>query len=135
MMFVPAARLVAVSFFLSMIALPPPLAAQGPARQVPAHQSPARYVADVADLPLMPGLDEMKESRLVFDKPAGRIVETYASGAMTRYEVLAFYDSTLPQLGWRRDNSGGYLREGERLQLTLREAAGGVTVQFRLFPQ
>ncbi len=130
MLFVPAARVVAVLFLLTMIALPPPLAAQGPARQIP-----ARYVADVADLPLMPGLEEMKENRLVFDKPAGRIVESYAGGAMTRHDVLAFYDTTLPQLGWRRDSSGGYLRDGERLQLTLREAAGGVTVQFRLLPQ
>lgn len=120
-----SARSFAVLSFLICLGLSTPLAAQ----------DPARYVAGVDDLPLMPGLDEMKDSGLIFDKPGGRIVEAFAAGALTRREVLAFYDTTLPQLGWRRDRSGGYLREGERLQLTLTEAAGGVTVQFRLFPQ
>ena len=125
-----SARCFAVLSFVICLGLWTPLAAQDAARP-----ESARYVAGVADLPLMPGLDEMKESGLIFDKPGGRIVEAYAAGAVTRTSVLSFYDTTLPELGWRRDRSGGYLREGERLQLTLTEAAGGVTVQFRLFPQ
>ena len=100
-----------------------------------AAQQTSRYLADVPDLPLMPGLREMPDSGLVFDKPGGRIVEAYASGALNRREVMAFYAETLPQLGWRSEHGGSFLREGERLQLTLTESAGGVTVQFRLFPQ
>ncbi len=93
------------------------------------------FVGGVADLPLMPGLAEMPDRGLIFDKPGGRIVEAYAAGAVAPGAVASFYDTTLPQLGWQRDRSGGYLREGERLELTLTEAAGLVTVQFRLFPQ
>lgn len=92
------------------------------------------FVAGVADLPLMPGLAEMPDRGLIFDKPGGRIVEAYAAGTVTRDAVASFYDTTLPQLGWQRDG-GGYLREGERLELTLTEASGLVTVQFRVFPQ
>lgn len=100
-----------------------------------AAQETARYIAGVADLPLMPGLEEMKESGLIFDKPGGRIVEAYAAGRVTPGEIMAFYEQTLPELGWRSDRRGGYLREGERLQLTFTEAIDKVTVQFRLHPE
>ena len=50
---------------------------------------------------------------MVFDTPAGRIVEAVASGAVTRDEVLAFYAETLPQLGW--DEGGcGAVQAGRR---------------------
>lgn len=100
-----------------------------------AAQDSDGFVGGVADLPLMPGLAEMPDRGLIFDKPGGRIVEAYAAGAVAPDAVASFYDTTLPQLGWQRDQGGGYLREGERLELTLTEAAGLVTVQFRLFPQ
>ncbi len=117
--------LLAVSFALGWLVAP----------LAPAAQDGARYVAGVDDLPLMPGLEEMKESGLVFDKPSGRIVEAYAAGPVTSGEIMRFYEQTLPQLGWRSDRRGGYLREGERLQLTLTEASDKVTVQFRLHPE
>lgn len=93
------------------------------------------YVEGIPDLPLMPGLTALPESGLVFDKPAGRIVQVFAEGSMTMQSVTAFYDETLPQLGWQRDGAGAYLREGERLKLDLSQDARGVTVQFQLFPQ
>jgi hypothetical protein len=94
-----------------------------------------RYVAGIPDLPLMPGLQALPDSGLVFDKPSGRIVEAFAEGGMTLQSVVAFYDETLPQLGWQREASGAYLRDGERLKLDLSQDARGVTVHFRLFPQ
>jgi hypothetical protein len=83
----------------------------------------------------MPGLKELPESGLVFDKPGGRIVDAFAQGSMTPQSVIAFYDQTLPQLGWQREKLGAYLREGERLELDLGQDARGTTVHFRLFPQ
>ncbi len=93
------------------------------------------YLAGIPDLPLMPGLQEVPDSGLIFDKPEGRIVEAYAAGAATPQAVTAFYDETLPHLGWRREKPGAYLREGERLSLELARSAAGVTVLFRLSPQ
>lgn len=93
------------------------------------------YVAGIPDLPLMPGLKELPDSGLVFDKPGGRIVEAFAQGDVTAQAVIAFYDGALPQLGWRREAPGAYLREGERLKLDLSQDARGITVQFKLFPQ
>ena len=108
-----------------------PAVAQGSAGDSPGNA----YVAGIPDLPLMPGLQELPESGLVFDKPGGRIVEAFAQGSMTPQSVLAFYDQTLPQLGWQREKLGAYLREGERLELDLGQDARGTTVHFRLFPQ
>ena len=93
------------------------------------------FLTGIPDLPLMPGLQEVPDSGLVFDKPEGRIVEAYAVGDTTPQAVTAFYNETLPQLGWRREKSGAYLREGERLSLEFERATQGVTVLFRLFPQ
>jgi len=94
-----------------------------------------KYVEGIPDLPLMPGLSALPDSGLVFDKPGGRIVEAFAAGSATPQSIVTFYDETLPQLGWRREAPGAYLREGERLKLEVSQAAGKTTVHFRLFPQ
>ena len=98
-------------------------------------QAAGGYVEGIPDLPLMPGLTALPESGLVFDKPGGRIVEAFAEGKVTSQSVTAFYAETLPQLGWRREKPGAYLREGERLSFDLSQDAEIVTVHFRLFPQ
>lgn len=112
----------------AVVVLPGGLAAQ-------AGADAEDWVAGIPDLPLMPGLEPLPESGVVFDNPGGRIVEAFAAGKVAPQSVLAFYDETLPQLGWRRETSGAYLREGERLSLDISQDTGGVTVHFRLFPQ
>ncbi|RMD64712.1 MAG: hypothetical protein D6826_01780 [Alphaproteobacteria bacterium] len=93
------------------------------------------YVADIDDLPLMPGLAEVAGAGIVFDKPSGRIVETYAQGALARAEVAAFYAATLPQLGWRPRGGDVYTREGERLSLVFLGVDGDLVVRFTLEPE
>ncbi|MEO3427710.1 hypothetical protein AAFN88_02560 [Pelagibius sp. CAU 1746] len=122
-------RLLATLLALALLAPAAPLLAQG------SDGSGDGYVAGIPDLPLMPGLQSLPDSGLVFDKPGGRIVEAFAAGEVTAPAVHGFYDRTLPQLGWRREAAGAYLREGERLRLDLSEEAGRLTVQFRLSPQ
>ena len=93
------------------------------------------FIAGVEDLPLMPGLSEIADAGLVFDKPSGRIVEAFAEGAVSRQAVESFYDSTLPQLGWNPQPDRTFQREGERLLIKVREGAEGVTVEYRLSPE
>ncbi len=93
------------------------------------------FVAEVADLPLMPGLEEVEGAGVAFDKPAGRIVEAYARGDVTREAVLAFYRDTLPQLGWTEAGGGNFRREGERLALEFLEGDGPLTLRFTLKPE
>lgn len=99
---------------------------------------PARFVAGLEDLPLMPGLEAMRGTGVRFDTPQGRIVEAYATGPVTRGAIEAFYAETLPQLGWREAGAGVWLRDGEALKLEIVEPSGsrGQTpiVRFALSP-
>ena len=98
------------------------------------------FVAGVEDLPLMPGLAEVEGAATVFDAPQGRIVETFAAGAVSADDIRAFYGQTLPQLGWVAVDSAPsgpteFRREGERLTLEITAAASTTTVRFTLAPQ
>ena len=99
---------------------------------------PARFVAGLEDMPLMPGLSALQDAGLVFDTPRGRIVQVFATGPVTGAEILAFYTETLPQLGWRRAREGSWLRDGEALRLEIVEGTGkgdhGPIVRFALSP-
>lgn len=92
------------------------------------------FLAGSEDIPLMPGLVQGQDAGLQFDAPGGRIVESFAVGAVVRSAVLQFYDQTLPALGWRRLAVGRYGREGEVLMLDFFGADGGLTVRFTLAP-
>ena len=115
-------------FFLAVLLVPPATAADG-------------FVAGVDDLPLMPGLQGLPGDGTVFDAPGGRVVEAWAEGSTSRDAVLAFYGSTLPQLGWTPLEPGLYRREGEALRLEFpgngpggRRNPGRLYVRFYLSP-
>jgi len=92
------------------------------------------FLAEVGDVPLMDGLKAADEGGMVFDSPGGRIAEGYASGAVDRDAVLAFYRTTLPQLGWRPTGKASFGREGEMLNIDFLGRDGDLTVRFRLSP-
>jgi hypothetical protein len=102
---------------------------------VAAQQRSGGFVGGVEDLPLMPGLVEVAEARVIFDKPGGRIVEAFAVGRASAAAVREFYAQALPQLGWRRLNGGGYGREDEVLTLDIGAEGGEVTVRFSISPR
>ncbi len=120
----------AVTFLFAASAL----GAQGPAPAALAEEA-AAFLAGVADLPLMPGLAEVPDAGVVFDKPAGRIVEAYAEVAVSRAAVTAFYISTLPNLGWRTKAEALFQREGELLRLGFMGDDGALVVRFTLQPE
>ena len=93
-----------------------------------------RFFSAIADLPVMLGLVEVADARMVFDKPGGRIVRLAASGAVSREDVLQFYTRVLPRLGWTRAADGTFRREGERLSLKMKAGDGALTVHFSLSP-
>ncbi|MDA5194636.1 hypothetical protein [Govanella unica] len=97
-----------------------------------------RFLADMDDMPLAPGLTEIDGERLVFDKAEGRILRTAARGAVTSVAVREFYVKTLPSLGWlpvsERPDKLLSDREGERLEITL-EGSSPVVVRFALQPR
>ncbi len=99
-------------------------------------QGPDAFVGAIEDLPLMPGLIE-EEGGMVFDSARGRIVEAFATGPVSEAAVRAFYDETLPQLGWRPLGQGAFQRENEILMVEFPGGPGAappLTVGFRLMP-
>lgn len=100
-------------------------------------QEAGHFIKDIEDLPLMPGLVEEVGSGTAFDTAQGRIVEAFATGPVSEGGVMAFYDRTLPQLGWRRMGIGVFQRESEILKLEFPGGPGAappLTVAFRLMP-
>ena len=92
------------------------------------------FVPGTEDVPLMPGLAPVVGSSLVFDKPEGRIIEAQARGAVSRSAVSAFYEASLPQLGWKAAGVGAWRRETELLRLDFHGRDGALTVGFTLRP-
>ena len=101
---------------------------------ISAVEAQQAFFAAVSDLPLMPGLVETADVALVFDNPAGRIVELEATGAVAAGAVRSFYAETLPQLGWEPIGDGRYVREGELLTLVVEAASGGLVARFLITP-
>lgn len=93
------------------------------------------FLSNYEDLPLAPGLDEVAGSALTFDSPAGRIIESYAKGQVGEAEVMQFYSSTLPQLGWTRESDGVYRREAEVLKLDTENKGRMLMVHFTISPE
>lgn len=101
-----------------------------------APQDGPAFLTTINDVPLMPGLQELEDEALVFDKPSGRIAETTAAGeGVTRAEIERFYSKTLPQLGWIRIGPNHYLREGEALNLDISEQKQFGLIRFSVKPQ
>ncbi|HEY3918104.1 MAG TPA: hypothetical protein VGL83_09940 [Stellaceae bacterium] len=92
------------------------------------------FVAGTEDVPLMPGLQPLPNSDVVFDKPEGRIVEARAEGATTRAKVEAFYAASLPPLGWKSAGRDRWQRDAERLALDFSGPSGKLAVGFTLSP-
>lgn len=95
-----------------------------------------QFFSELSDIPLMPGLYELADETVVFDKPEGRIVETAAvSETENINKIKEFYDSTLPQLGWERLGSSDYIRQEEVLHMQTETRQGLNVVKLMVSPR
>lgn len=83
------------------------------------------YLSALDDLPLAQGLTEQKDKTTVFDAPVGKLITAYATGNVKVTDVVNFYDTTLPQLGWQKTASGTYHRKAETLKIDVLGGQGG----------
>ncbi len=97
-------------------------------------EAESAFLEDVDDLPLPEGFAEDPAARVVFDKPEGRIVDTAASGPGKAGEVRAFYDRTLPALGWRAGPNGTWQRDDETMEMTVGQDGSQVVVRYLITP-
>jgi len=96
------------------------------------------FLSGTEDVPLMPGLRE-SPGTVLFDTPQGRIVEAFAQGDVNGEQLQAFYQSTLPQLGWS-PSGDGYRRDHEILKIEIQARPAeskvkGLTVRFAIAPE
>jgi len=83
----------------------------------------------------MDGLNENENAAVTFETAGGRIAEAEARGHVGPDSARMFYQSVLPQLGWKQVKSGLYQRDGERLKLVIEgDGADGAVVGFSLSP-
>jgi len=92
------------------------------------------YFSGVEDLPMAPGLDEVRDASMIYDTPSGRIVHAMAKGLSPPRDVIGFYRATLPQLGWRIVGATRFQRETEILELKVTRIANGVKLAVTLTP-
>ena len=85
------------------------------------------------DVPIMNGLSIEPELGFAFDSPDGRIVMIFASSTMSASQIMAFYGSTLAQLGWGGGN-GNWTRGDERLVIGAVQTARGPLWRIMLQP-
>ena len=87
------------------------------------------------DVPVMPGLEEVKDQAMLFDKPDGRIASVVAaSKSLNAGEISRFYDESLPQLGWKKTAQNQYVRGKDRLVMDLSKSPPLTVVHFTLSP-
>lgn len=98
------------------------------------EQEESRFIEDLGDVPLMPGLTVVEDAGMAFDAAAGRIVEVVARGEAAAEEVVRFYAESLPPLGWSAAGERIWRREGEVLRLEIGRDDGGLYVRFLLTP-
>jgi hypothetical protein len=95
-----------------------------------------RFFSVISDVPLMPGLAEIGDQSVVFDKPGGRFAESVADlGGQSGESVAAYYASSLPQFGWSAVGQNRYSRDGEVLVFEFEQTQSRGFVRVSLSPK
>lgn len=101
----------------------------------PMAQAADAYFEALYDVPVMKGLEEVREQAMLFDKPGGRIASVVAvSKIVGANEIQDFYGAALPQLGWKKVSKNQYVRGEDRLVLDLVRRPPVTVVHFTLSP-
>lgn len=106
--------------------------------QVPNANNPpvATFFHALNDVPVMPGMRELVDESLNFDKPEGRIISvTAVSDTLAPAAIKNFYQEALPQLGWKAESAGVFFRENERLSLIVEQKEGVSIARLQISPR
>ncbi|HEU4838618.1 MAG TPA: hypothetical protein VFS88_04315 [Micavibrio sp.] len=102
---------------------------------VPVSAGTDHYFEALYDVPVMPGLEELPDQAMLFDKPDGRIASVVAATKTVKEaDIRRFYGDTLAQMGWRKSAENQYVRRGDRLSMEIAARPPLVVVHFTLEP-
>lgn len=101
----------------------------------PALAETGRYFEALYDVPVMPGLEELPDQAMLFDKPDGRIASVVAATkTVQEADIRRFYGDTLAQMGWKKTTENQYVRGGDRLSMEIVARPPLMVVHFTLEP-
>ncbi len=83
------------------------------------------FIDGFPDVPLLAGMQEIAEERLVFDTPAGTVAQSELKGEKSAKAALDRYQNALPTFGWHCERSTlklVCLLDGNRLTFTRKTA-------------
>ena len=94
-----------------------------------------RFISGFNDVPLMLGMTEAIESNVVFDTVQGRILVSFARSRESKDKIIAFYEESLIQLGWKMKEDGRFVRGVEILNVDFFPDGEYLVVRFSLEPR
>lgn len=101
----------------------------------PVQAGKGQYFEALYDVPVMPGLEELPDQAMLFDKPDGRIASVVAaSKTLKAADIQRFYEDTLSQMGWKKNKSNQYVRGADQLSLEFVKRPPMTIVHFTLEP-
>ena len=92
------------------------------------------FVEGIDDLPIFGNMKNTKESLVVFDTNEGRLVKTEIYGEAELEQARRFYDSILPNLGWKAEETDSFIREKEVLTINYKENKKNLLIIFKILP-
>lgn len=92
------------------------------------------FLTKTSDIPLMQGLKISPSNQMDFDTPTGQVLTLEGvSKTKTGDEVIAFYESILPQMGWENAEKGSFLRQSDTLNIVILKNKKPSKVRFDIF--
>ncbi len=92
------------------------------------------FLTKTSDIPLMQGLKISPSNQMDFDTPTGQVLTLEGvSKTKTGDEVIAFYGSVLPQMGWKNVEKGSFLRQSDTLNIIILKNKKPSKVRFDIF--
>ena len=93
----------------------------------------AAFIEGMEDIPLPDDMHQITQDDLSFGNEETRILEAYLTSKKLNFKkIAAFYEESLPQLGWNYQGNRGnnllFYREGETLEI-VRESASPLVVR------
>lgn len=89
------------------------------------------FLANTSDIPIMNGLQINVAEQMDFDTPTGQLLVLEGiSIKKTGDEILKFYQTTLPQLGWKEKSDGVFLRQDDSLNIVILKNKAPSKVRF-----
>ena len=92
------------------------------------------FVEGIDDLPIFGNMKNDNENLVVNDTNEGRLIKTEIYGEAKLEQAKSFYNSILPNLGWKVEESNSFKRGNEILIINYIENKNNLLIVFKILP-